>query len=129
MLDRTKIYREQAERYRNLDLDNPHSLNGFRGTFNFSDHNLVPEEIRNLVLLTLQKERFRDVPLDKVNAIAQEVHGEDRLPGFVTRLYAAMIVAEQRVQQGLKPTSTEYEPEFTLEDWNNDTAERTADST
>ena len=129
MLDRTKIYEEQKLRYADRDLDNPYTLNGFRGTFAFSDHNLVPEEIRNLALLTLGKERFRDIPLAKVEEIARAVHGEDRQPGFMVRLYERMTELERRVQQGLKPTTAEHEPEFTLEDWNNDTLNNTqADS-
>jgi len=53
----------------------PYLLNGFNGTFAYTDHKLVPEPIRNFVMevLDTKQTRFKKVPLDQVNELMNEV--------------------------------------------------------
>ena len=54
--------------------DQPHLLNGFKGTWAFSDHNLIPDALRNFIIESFPKiERFKRIPLDEINALMNEV--------------------------------------------------------
>jgi hypothetical protein len=54
--------------------DQPHTLNGFKGTWAFSDHNLVPEALRNFIMLSFPKaEKFRRIPLGDINDLMNDV--------------------------------------------------------
>jgi len=54
--------------------DDPHTLNGFAGTWNFSDHRLIPESLRNFIFESFPKiEKFRRIPLDDINALMNDV--------------------------------------------------------
>jgi len=54
--------------------DNPFTLNGFDGTWNFSDHRLIPESLRNFILESFPKiEKFRRIPLEDINKLMNDV--------------------------------------------------------
>lgn len=54
--------------------DDPHTLNGFAGTWAFSDHNLIPDALRDFIWYSFPKvERFRRIPLEDINALMNEV--------------------------------------------------------
>jgi hypothetical protein len=42
MFDEVKSVEDKIEFYKR-DVDNPNSVNGFRGTWKFSDHTLIPD--------------------------------------------------------------------------------------
>ena len=126
MLDRTLGLQQKIAYYQNRDLDNPHSLNGFRGEFNFTDHSLVPEEVRNLVMHSTKHERFRQVPLSTINQIAREVHGGE--PGFIVRA-TERILELYKLKQAAESDDTDrskqvYENELTIDDWSADNDDR-----
>jgi hypothetical protein len=54
--------------------DQPYTLNGFNGTWNFSDHNLIPEPLRNFIIEMFPKiEKFKRIPLEDINALMNDV--------------------------------------------------------
>lgn len=55
------------------DIDNPFSVNGFKGTWQFSDHSLIPDILNGFLLRYFQVGRLKRVPLEKINSIMNEV--------------------------------------------------------
>ena len=54
--------------------DNPYYVNGFNGTFAFSEHKLVPEPFRNFIVESFPKiDRFRRIPLEDINTLMNDV--------------------------------------------------------
>ena len=54
--------------------DQPHTLNGFNGTWAFSDHDLIPEGLRNFIFESFPKvERFKRIPLEDINTLMNDV--------------------------------------------------------
>jgi hypothetical protein len=71
--------------------DNPFTLNGFKGTWAFTDHNLIPDALRNFIWESFPKyERFRRIPLDEINALMNDVwEGPGSMPKII-KLYREM---------------------------------------
>ena len=55
------------------DVDNPFSVNGFRGTWAFSDHNLIPDVLHEFLMLYFRESRLRRVKIEKINEVMNEV--------------------------------------------------------
>ena len=54
--------------------DQPWLVNGFTGTWNFSDHDLIPDTLRNFIVESFPKiERFKRIPLEEINALMNDV--------------------------------------------------------
>ena len=124
MLDTVKLAQDQAREWEFKDLDVPYYLNGFRGEFEFTDHDAVPEVIRNLVMHQVKHDRFKDVPLDTVTAIARAVHGGK--PGVVHRVYLeiARILSKKREdREAVTLEKNVYTPTLTIDDWSANTGE------
>ena len=119
MYNYSEAYLSSREFYERQGTDDPYSLMGFRGTFTFSDHSLVPELIQTYVLRKTKYERFRQVPLELVNTLAREIHGGE--PGVALRILDSL--AEMAVERArllaLDATSekSNYTPELTIDDW------------
>jgi hypothetical protein len=115
-----KQYIDTRTFYAEQSTDNPGSLMGFRGTFTFSEHGLVPDLIREYVLLVTRKERFSQIPLEEINRLAREIHGGET--GVPLRIIDAMteIRAKRALEQQDEPNErSTYTPEHTLDDWTN----------
>jgi len=71
--------------------DQPHLLNGFKGTWAFSDHNLIPEPLRNFIIESFPKiEKFKRIPLEDINALMNDVwDGPGSMPK-IQKLYDDM---------------------------------------
>ena len=68
--------------------DLPYTLNGFSGTWNFSDHNLIPESLINFIMESFPKEeKFKRIPLEDINALMNDVwEGPGSMPKIMTLL-------------------------------------------
>ena len=67
-----------------LPTDNENTVNGFEGEFAFSDHNLVPECLRDFLVESFPKrDAFRKIPLDDINGLLNAVW---QGPGSVSKL-------------------------------------------
>lgn len=74
MLDMNKIMEDKIAFYNQPALvDNPYHPAGFRGTWAFSDHSLIPDVLFGFLQRYFGVMRLRRVPLDKINEIMNEV--------------------------------------------------------
>lgn len=54
--------------------DQPWLVNGFKGTWNFSDHNLIPDSLRGFIIESFPKvEKFKRIPLEQINSLMNDV--------------------------------------------------------
>lgn len=54
--------------------DQPWLVNGFNGTWAFTDHDLIPNSLNNFIMESFPKiERFKRIPLEDINALMNEV--------------------------------------------------------
>jgi hypothetical protein len=71
MLDDTKIVEEKIEFYKR-DIDDPNSVNGFRGTWKFSDHTLIPDTLFGFLQRYFGQAKLRRIPLDRINQVLND---------------------------------------------------------
>ena len=58
--------------------DVPYYLNGFKGTWNFSEHKKVPEGLRNFLLEMFPKaDKFKRIPIEDINVLMMAVEPVD----------------------------------------------------
>jgi len=55
------------------DIDNPFSVNGFRGTWAISDHNLIPSVFNGFLQRHFGVMRLKRIKLDEINALLNEL--------------------------------------------------------
>lgn len=80
--------------------DKPWLVNGFNGTWAFTDHNLIPDSLRNFIWANFPKhERFRRIPLDEINALMNSVWEGPGSMVKIERLYQE--IKAERVRTGL----------------------------
>jgi hypothetical protein len=72
MLDMTKELEAKIEFYKK-EIDNPHSVNGFRGTWKFSDHNLIPDVLRGFLQRHYGVMRLQRIKLEDINKLLNEL--------------------------------------------------------
>ena len=83
MFDEVKSTEDKIEFYKK-DIDNPHSVNGFRGTWNFSDHTLIPNTLYGFITRYFGQAKLRRIPLDRINQLMNEVWEG---PGSLEKLF------------------------------------------
>jgi hypothetical protein len=66
------------------DIDDPHTVNGFRGTWKFSDHTLIPDSLYGFLTRHFGQAKLRRIPLDKINQVMNEVWEG---PGSLEKLF------------------------------------------
>lgn len=76
------------------DVDKPWLVNGFRGTWNFSDHSLIPSVFNGFLQRYFGVYRIRRIPLDEINRVMNEVWEG---PGSLPRV---LEIEQQMVQEG-----------------------------
>jgi len=63
-----------ADYWERQPTDVPYYLNGFNGTWNFTEHKKVPEGLRNFLLEMFPKaEKFKQIPIEDINVLMNEV--------------------------------------------------------
>jgi hypothetical protein len=83
MLDESKILNDKIKFYKQ-DIDNPNTVNGFRGTWQFSDHTLIPDDLFPFLSRYFGIARLRRVPLEQINKLMNEVWDG---PGSLEKLF------------------------------------------
>jgi hypothetical protein len=83
MLDEAKILNDKIEFYKR-DIDNPNTVNGFRGTWRFSDHTLIPDDLFPFLSRHFGVAKLRRVPLEQINKLMNEVWEG---PGSLEKLF------------------------------------------
>ena len=68
-----------ADFWLDRDVDLPYTINGFNGTWAFSDHSLVPDTLHNFLLEYFHAQteknvfRIRAIPLEDINRVMNEL--------------------------------------------------------
>lgn len=76
------------------DLDKPYTLGGFNGTWAFSDHNLIPNDLNNFILESFHPaERIKRIPLEDINKLLNDVWEGPGSMAKLERLYHEMKAA------------------------------------
>lgn len=83
MFDEAKSVENKIEFYKR-DIDNPYAVNGFRGTWKFSDHTLIPDTLFSFLTRYFGQAKLRRIPLDKINTLMNEVWEG---PGSLEKLF------------------------------------------
>lgn len=97
MLDGAKMLEDKIDFYKR-DIDNPFSVNGFRGTWQFSDHTLIPDSLHSFLSRYFGIAKLRRVPLEEINKLMNEVWDGPGSLEKLLRLEAEMIAAGQTVK-------------------------------
>jgi len=87
--------------------DKPHLLNGFNGTWAFSDHNLIPEVVRNFIIEAFPKvEKFKRIPLEDINALMNDVwEGPGSMPKLIKMTTEMQLSRKKGIDLSPKDTS------------------------
>jgi len=72
MLDYAAMTQSRIEFYRK-DIDDPFTVNGFRGTWKFSNHDRIPDVLHEFLQRHFGYLRITRIPLDKINSLMNEV--------------------------------------------------------
>lgn len=83
MFDEAKSVEDKIEFYKR-DIDNPQSVNGFRGTWKFSDHTLIPDTLFGFLTRYFGQAKLRRIPLEKINQVMNELWEG---PGSLDKLF------------------------------------------
>lgn len=110
MLDEAKILQDKIDFYQK-DIDNPHSVNGFRGTWQFSDHTLIPNTLHSFLTRYFGISRLRRVPLDEINRVMNEVWEGPGSLEKLWRLEAEMRAAGKQIKFDARDFVKEKEQE------------------
>lgn len=73
MLDLEKCKHGASQYWAEQPTDKPWLLNGFTGTFAYTDPVTVPELFRNFAVEYFNLERYRRVDLDKLNTVLNDL--------------------------------------------------------
>jgi len=98
--------------------DKPYLVNGFAGTWNFSDHNLIPNSLTNFIVESFPKiERFKRIPLDEINALMNSVWEGPGSMVKIERLYQEM--RANRIA-GIEASSKDNSDVKTIDDYSDE---------
>ena len=64
---------ESKIEFYNRDIDNRFSVNGFRGTWAFSDHDLIPQVFNGFLQRHFGVMRIKRIKLEDINALLNEL--------------------------------------------------------
>jgi hypothetical protein len=105
--------------WENQPTDQPHTLNGFAGTWAFSDHNLIPDGLRNFIMESFPKvEKFKRIPLDQINTLMNDVwEGPGSMPK-IARLTKEMRIA--RTNSSVESSSSSVHDVKTIDDYSDE---------
>lgn len=116
MFDFTKLKQEAREFWLKQSTDTAYTLNAFEGPFALSDHEYVPELIRDLVLSQRNEDKFTRIPMSAVNDIANTFWEG---PGSCARI--SDMVWDARIARAYGATFTEskgaYKLDYTEAEW------------
>jgi len=116
MIEHAELKQKTHTLWAEQPTDFPNTLNAFDGTFAFTEHDLVPELIVDLVMSQRNEDKFDKVPLSAVNAIA---NGFWEGPGSCARI--SDVIWDCRIARAHGAKFTESKSAWTLgytvEDW------------
>lgn len=76
--------------------DNPYLLNGFNGTWAFSNHDLISNELRNFIMESFHpEEKFKRIPLEDINKLMNDVWEGPGSMVKIQKMFEEMFAARQ----------------------------------
>jgi len=91
--------------------DQPGLLNGFNGTWKFSDHSKISSELRNYLMEAFHPvEKFKRIPLDDINTLMNEVWEGPGSMVKIERLHREMYGERMAKKMGDDDTKTKTAP-------------------
>ena len=104
--------------------DNPFYLNGFNGTWKFSDHDLIANELRNFIMESFHpEEKFKRIPLESINKLMNDVWEGPGSMVKIQKLYLEMFAARRAKKTD---DSNNNEPVKTINDYTESDFQATA---
>jgi len=103
---------EQKIEFYSRDIDVPHSVNGFRGTWTFSDHNLIPDILHEYLMLLFEVSNLKRVPLEDINSAMNEIWEG---PGSLEKVFRQVVELRSKgrdIQFSTVRTKKIYEDEI-----------------
>lgn len=89
---------QQVNMAANLPADEPDKVNGFEGEFAFSDHNLIPECLRDFLVESFPKrDAFKKIPLEDINGLLNAVW---QGPGSLAKLKMYTVQLQETSRRG-----------------------------
>ena len=82
-LDMTKEVESKIAFY-GKDIDSPHLVNGFRGTWQFSDHRLIPDVFRGFLQRHYGVMRLQRIKIEDINVLLNELWDG---PGSLAKIF------------------------------------------
>ena len=82
-LDMTKEVESKIAFYEK-DIDSPHLVNGFRGTWQFSDHRLIPDVFRGFLQRHYGVMRLQRIKIEDINVLLNELWDG---PGSLAKIF------------------------------------------
>lgn len=107
--------------------DNPFTVNGFKGTWAISDHDLIPSSLNNFIRECFPNiERFKKIPLEDINRVLNEAWEG---PGSLPKLEAlAREMRDRRLAEGrTRKDPLGGEPVKTIDDYDGEEFEYALD--
>jgi hypothetical protein len=91
MFDEATAVENKIEFYKK-DIDNPYSVNGFRGTWKFTDHTLIPDTLFGFLTRHFGQAKLRRIPLEKINQAMNDLWEG---PGSLEKLFRLELEMKQ----------------------------------
>lgn len=96
MLDHIENSKLSLDYWERQPTDQPWLLNGFKGTWAFSDHSKIPGELNNFLLEAFHPiERLKRVPIEDINKLMNEVWEGPGSMSKIVRIAAEMRASRQ----------------------------------
>lgn len=104
--------------WKDRDIDKPHYINGFKGTWNFSDHSLIPQPLFDFILESFHpEEKIKRIPLEDINKLMNEVWEG---PGSMVKIVETLRMLRQNRYAGKPNSLTGLDPVKTIDDFSDE---------
>ena len=115
MLDINQAIDAKVEFY-SRDRDIPWSVNGFKGTWQFSEHSTIPDVLHEFLMLSFSVGNIRKVPIDKINSLMNEVWEG---PGSLEKLFRMTVEMRKAGKEIQFPTMAKERSSRVIEEDDN----------
>lgn len=96
----------ELEYWERQPTDRPYLVNGFNGTWAFTDHSLIPNCLTNFIFESFPKiEKFKRIPLEDINTLMNDVWEGPGSMVKIQRLYKEMRIARNQNTEPSNDTS------------------------
>lgn len=114
MLDITKQAADSISFWERQPTDKPWLVNGFNGTWAFTDHSMIPEPLHNFIFESFHPvEKFKRIPIEEINALMNDVWEG---PGSMAKLEKLLLAMRLERQKG-NTVKLKFDEQKTMDDF------------